>query len=241
MKKILTIGIASILTACGGGGGGGSTAPSAPPVTAEGFWEGTASTGTSVALAVLEDGETWGVYTSGNSIAGALYGQTTSSGTTLTGSGNDFNIAAHSVSSATYNGTFVAKSTIRVASGGTTFSGNYAVAYDQPASLTALAGTFTGQGISGNSSAQTIPVTISTTGAITVPTSAGCGASGTASPRATGKNIFDVLVTFNGTSCALGNGTITKGVGYFNATSRTLVVLALNSAKTDGFIYVGQK
>lgn len=242
MKKFLTVGVAMVLTACGGGGA--STAPSAPlpPVTAEGFWEGTASTGASVALAVLEDGETWGIYTSGSSIAGALYGVTTSSGTTLTGSGKDFNIAARSVATATYTGTFVAKSSIRVAtSGGATFAGNYVAAYDQPASLTALAGTFSGQGVSGNSSTQTIPVTISASGAVTVPTSAGCGASGTASPRPSAKNIFDVSVTFNGTSCALGNGTVTKGIGYFNSTSRTLLVMALNPAKTDGFIYVGQK
>lgn len=242
MKKLLTVGVAMVLTACGGGGG--STAPSAPPppVTAEGFWEGTASTGASVALAVLEDGETWGIYTSGSSIAGALYGATASSEATLTGSGKDFNIAARSVATATYTGTFVAKSSIRVTtSGGATFSGNYVAAYDQPASLTALAGTFSGQGVSGNSSTQTIPVTISASGAVTVPTSAGCGASGTASPRTSAKNIFDVSVTFNGTSCALGNGTVTKGIGYFNSTSRTLLVMALNPAKTDGFIYAGQK
>lgn len=242
MNKLLMIGAATVLTACGGGGG--STAPAAPPplVTAEGFWEGPASTGASVALAVLENGETWGVYTSGSFIAGALYGTTNSSGTTLTGSGKDFNIPSRSVTTATYNGTFVAKSSIRVAtSGGSTFTGNYVAAYDQPASLAALAGTFSGQGVSGNSSTQTIPVTISTSGAVTVPTSGGCGASGTVSPRATGKNIFDVSVTFNGTTCALGDGTVTKGVGYFNVTSRTLSVLALNPAKTDGFIYVGQK
>lgn len=246
MKKLLTVGVAMVLTACGGGGstGGGSTSAIAPPppVTAEGFWEGTASNGPAVALAVLEDGETWGIYTSGAFIAGALYGVTSSSGTALTGSGKDFNIPARSVTNATYTGSFVAKSSIRVTtSGGVTFSGNYVAAYDQPASLTTLAGTFSGQGVSGNSSTQTIPVTISASGAITVPTSAGCGASGTASPRASGKNIFDVSVTFNGTSCALGNGTVTKGVGYFNSTNRSLLVLALNPAKTDGFIYVGQK
>lgn len=242
MKKLLLICVASVLSACGGGGG--STAPTTlpPAVTAEGFWEGPASTSASVALAILENGETWGVYTSGSFIAGALYGQTNSSGSALTGSGKDFNIPARSVTAATYNGTFVAKSSIRVAtSAGTTFTGNYVAAYDQPASLAALAGTFSGQGVSGNSSPQTIPVTISAAGAVSVPTSGGCGASGMVSPRATGKNIFDVSVTFNGTTCALGDGTVTKGVGYFNVTSRTFTVLALNPAKTDGFIYVGQK
>ena len=246
MKNLYAISLALFLSACGGGGGDSTPAVSTPapvPVkTAEGLWQGTASSGATVALAVLENGETFGIYTSGSSIAGALYGSTASSGTTLSGAGSDFNIPSRTVASATYNGTFVEKSSLRIAtSGGATLSGTYDATYDQAASLAATAGTFSGQGVSGNSTVQTIPVTISATGAITVPGANGCSASGTASPRTTGKNILDVTVTFNGANCALGNGTVTKGIGYFNATTKSLVVLALNPAKTDGFIYIGQK
>lgn len=248
MKKFLLVCAAFVLTACGGGGG--DSAPSVPTsstpppaaTTAAGFWEGTASTGVSVALAILEDGQTWGVYTSGNAIAGALYGSTSSSGTSLSGSGRDFNIPSRSVEAATYTGTFIANNRISVTtSSGGSLSATYASIYDQPASLAALAGTYSGTGITGSTSAQSTPITISSTGAITVPVSGGCGATGTATPRASGKNIFDVSVTFNGTACALGNGSITTGVGYFNSTTRRLLVLALNAPKTDGFIYSGQK
>ena len=60
-------------------------------------------------------------------------------------------------------------------------------------------------------------------------------------PRPSGKNIFNVSVTFTGTNCALGNGTVTTGVGYYDMDTKRLLVLALNAAKTDGFIYIGSK
>lgn len=242
MKQFTVIGLAVLLTACGGGGDSASSTAPTPTVTAEGFWEGPASTGVSVALAVLETGETWGVYTSSGSIVGALYGTTTSSGTTLSGSGKDFNIPSRTVGSGTYSGTFVAKSSINVAtSTGSTFSGTYKAAYEQPASLAAVAGTFVGTGVSGTSPVQTVSVTISPSGSITVPGTLGCSAAGTATPRASGKNIFDVTVTFTGTTCALGNGASTTGITYYDVTTGRILVMAMNAAKSDGFIYVGQK
>lgn len=247
MKQFATLGLTVLLAACGGGGGGGvqppATAPVSTPIsTAEGLWEGTASTGSSVALALLETGETWGVYTSNGLITGALYGNTASSGTTLSGAGRDFNIPSRSVGSGSYTGTFVEKSSIRVAtSSGSTFSGAYITTYDQPALLATLAGTFSGQGVSGTSAAQTVSVTISSSGAVTTPASPGCSASGSAKPRASGKNIFDVTLTFTGSACALGNGASTTGIVHYSATTRRIVMMALNTTKSDGFIYVGQK
>lgn len=239
MKKFAALALASILAACGGGGSEGTSTPAA---TAEGFWEGSASTGVSVAVAVLENGETWGFYTSSGSIVGALYGNTSSSGTTLSGSGIDFNIPSRTVTAGTYSGTFAAKSSINVTtSTGVTFSGTYNPVYDQPASLAALAGSFSGQGVSGTSPVQTVSVTISSSGAISVPASLGCAATGTAAPRPSGKNIFDVTVTFMGSTCALGDGASATGVAYYDATTRRVLVMGMNAAKSDGFIYVGQK
>jgi len=240
MKQFAALGLTVLLAACGGGGDS-SPAP-APTTTAEGFWGGTASTGVSVALAILENGETWGVYTSSGSIVGALYGNTTSSGTTLSGSGNDFNIPSRTVSSASYSGTFTAKSTMNVTtSAGGSFSGIYDTAYDQPASLAAVTGTFSGVGVSGTSPVQAASVAISPSGAITVPASLGCSAAGTATPRPSGKNIFNVTVTFTGSTCALGNGASTSGVAYYDAATRRVLVMAMNAAKSDGFFYLGQK
>src|SRR5574337_1453642 len=123
MKRIATaVGLSILLAACGGGGddsapaGGGSAPAAAPPVaagTAEGFWQGKSSTGSSVALAVLENGETWGLYSQGGYIVGAIYGKTTSTGgTKLSGSGLDFNIPSRSVTQGSYSGTFEAKGSV---------------------------------------------------------------------------------------------------------------------------------
>lgn len=250
MRNLAIVGLTALLTACGGGDSGSTPSPAPAPTpapviaaTAEGFWEGSASTGVAVALAVLETGETWGVYTSTNgTIVGALFGNTTSSGTTLTGSGQDFNIPTRSVSSSNYSGTFAAKNTINVTtSPGTTFSGTYRPAYDLPVSLTTASGTFAGTGVSGNSAVQPIGIAISPSGIITVPGTQGCSASGSATPRASGKNILNVIVKFSGANCALGDGASTTGIAYYDTIAQRLLVLALNASKSDGFIYIGQK
>jgi hypothetical protein len=61
-----------VLTACGGGGGGGGGSPSVN--TAEGLWQGPSSTGATVTVAVLENGESWGGATVGNTLVSALAG-----------------------------------------------------------------------------------------------------------------------------------------------------------------------
>lgn len=232
------VGIAS----CGGGGGDNSSSP--PPVqttTAEGVWSGPASTGNDVSLVVLENGETWGVYSNGGVIVGALYGATTSSGTTLSGTGRDFNIPARTVTPGTYSGTVASKNTITVnTSLGSVFNGVYGTAYDTAASLASVAGSFSGSAVTAATGPSTANIGISSPGVVSM-TDGGCTAAGTAEPRPTGKNVFDVTVTFTGATCALGNGTVTTGVGYYDVANRQLLVMALNSAKTDGFIYLASK
>ena len=48
-------------------------------------------------------------------------------------------------------------------------------------------------------------------------------------------------MTLNGSNCALGNGTRTAGIAYYDPSTRQVLVMALNSSKTDGFIYLGAK
>ena len=266
-KKLATIGLlCALVTACGGDGGdapapapaptpapspapGPAPAPTPAPApapalapTPEGLWEGRASTGVDVALTVLENGETWGVYASGGYIVGALFGDTTARGNQLSGSGVDFNLLSRTVQPGSYTGSFTARSSINVQlSAGATFTGSYNAAYDQPASATNLAGSFTGEAVTGLTAPQAVSITVSAAGVITMPASQGCSAAGTARPRATGKNVFDVSVTFQGNGCALGHGTTARGVAYYDTAQRRLLVLALNNARTDGFIYVAVK
>ena len=237
----LAMAAALVLTACGGGGGDSTPISTVVNASAEGFWTGPSSTGTTVQLAVLENGETWGFYTSGNILAGALYGATTSNGTAISGSGRDFNFVSRTVTAGTYSGSVSPKSTLSVTtSAGIKFTGSYSSAYDQPASLSSLAGTYSGFAVTGSTAAQSTPVTISASGNITAG-GAGCAATGTASPRATGKNIFDVSIAFNGSACALGSGTLTKGIAYFDTGTRQILAMALNPTKSDAFIYVGTR
>jgi hypothetical protein len=237
--RCFALAAAVLLTACGGGGGGGVPVVNA---SAEGFWQGRSSAGYDVSLAVLENGETWGFYTTGNLLAGALYGQTTTSGNSLNGAGSDFNIALRTVTSGTYAGSVSPRSSLSVTtSGGGAFTGTYSASYDQPASLATAAGVFSGFGLTGRTASQAINATLMVDGTITVPSTGGCGASGRATPRSTGKNIFDVSVIFTGATCALGNGATTTGIAYYDAPTRQLLVMAMNAAKSDGFIYIGRK
>lgn len=233
------------LTACGGGGGDSDKGPTPnpePPVvttTAEGFWEGKSAAGYDVALAVLENGETWGIYSKNGALYGALHGSTNSKDGKLTGSGNDFDLLSGAVRSSSYSGTYTAKTSLQAQMGGATFSGSYDANYDKPASLSTLTGAYRGAGAATNAGTQSLSVTIASSGAISVSESLGCSASGTVQPRASGKNVFDLSIKFSGTSCALGDGATATGVGYYQ--SGAFLAMGLLPNKTQGFIFVGSK
>ena len=234
------------LTGCGGGGSDDTPSqpqPPTPQATAEGFWDGTASNGATVELAVLENGQTYGVYMSGGYIVGGVYGNTTSSSNSVSGSMQDFNLTTHLVQSGAFTGSFVAKSSLNMQfSAGGTLTTSYDPSYDQaPPSLSTIAGTYTGNAAIWNSATQTISVAISSSGTITQLTSNGCGTSGTIKPRASGKNIFDVTLNFQGSNCALGNGATVQGVAVYFPASNGLMVMSVNATKTNGFIYSATK
>lgn len=170
---------------------------------------------------------------------GALYGNTTTSGNALSGSGLDFSNGG--VASGSYTGTFAAKSSITVtSSNGVRLNGSYSADYEKPASLATLAGTYYGYGLTAKSAATYTPVTFSSNGTITAGNSF-CNMTGTATPRASGKNVFDLRVTFTGSACALPSGTSVNGMAYYDTAARSLVAMGLNAGKNDGFIYAGTR
>lgn len=226
---------AILLTACGGGGGSGANA------SAEGFWGGTSSTGYNVQMVILENGETWGLYTSGSVLYGALYGNTTTSGNSVSGSGSDFNLVSRTVTPGTYSGTVSERSSISLTTGSTVFNGTYGTTYDQAASLAAVAGVYSGKAVTGTTAAQSINATITTAGSLSIPATLGCATSGTVTPRPTGKNIFNLSVTFTGSTCALGNGGTATGILYYDSVNRQILAMGMNPAKSDGFIAFGTK
>lgn len=197
------------------------------------------STGYNAGVVVLENGETWGLYTSGNTVYGALYGTSTGSGSTFSASGSDFNLQRWAVTPGSLNGTVVPQSTIRaISGGGTTVNLTYDPSYNTPATQAAVAGSYTVNGISATARADNITMTISSTGVLSVPGN-GCNASGTVTPRSGGKNVYNISVVFTGNNCALGNGGTASGIFILDGT--LALSLALTPNKQDGFIAFGRK
>jgi hypothetical protein len=241
VRRTLAIACASLVASCGGG----DPADFDPVLDrAEGIWVGTSSTGFDVSVAILENGETWGVYTSGASgpIVGAIHAETSSSDGRLGGHGREFNIPNRSVTGFSYSGTYVPRSAITVTTSNfVQLTGTYKPAYLDRAFLAEIAGTYTGTAVTGTSPVQSIVATIAADGAVMVAPSLGCSAAGSVKPRASRRNVFDVVVTFSGASCALGNGATVTGVAYYDRDTRRALVMGLNAAQTDGFIAVGIK
>lgn len=250
ITRYLAILLALTLSACGGGGGGGSTpaASTASAQTAEGLWSGTTSTSRTITGVVLDTGTYWILYSSSNNsatIAGVIEG----TGTSLNGSfsssdAKDFNLEGLGVNNATVSASYTAKQTLNGSvtypslNQSSTFTSSYNTAYDQTPSLATLAGTYTGSAavIGGSESAT---VTVAASGAVSGSGASGCQFTGSATPHAHG-NVYDLTITFAGGVCANGTSTVT-GIGYFNSATKMLYSAALNSARSNGFIFVGTK
>ncbi len=128
--------------------------------------------------------------------------------------------------------------TVTYTNGATTgFSSAYDADFDQPASLSRVAGTYTGQ-VALAQGVQSTNLTISATGAIS-GTGGGCALTGTATPRTDG-NVYNLSIAFGSSPCAFANQTF-SGLAYFDATTRILYAAAPNAARTDGLLFVGVK
>jgi hypothetical protein len=85
-------------------------------------------------------------------------------------------------------------------------------------------------------------MTITAAGLVTVQGTT-CSASGNVAPRASGKNVYNISMTFNGTNCALGNGGTASGIFILDQSEspNVAVAMALTPYKKDGFIAIGAK
>jgi len=211
------------------------------------LYEGSTSNGRFVTGLVLDDGTLYFLYSVvGNSsvIAGVVQGNGTSSGTTFTSSNTvDFNLEGYGVLtgsvSATYSAEQSISGTLSYSNGAiNTFAGTYDPLYEATPSLTALAGTFTGQAAS-SAGVATANVTVQSNGTITGTVSGGCGFTGTAAPRARG-NVFNASISFGSAPCPFANQTL-SGIAFFNPNTKRLYVAAPNAARSDGVLFVGTK
>lgn len=240
IKYTLAASAVALLAACGGGGGSSSISPTtnADP---QGLWSGTASTGYTVNTAVLDSGETWGVYSSGSTIFGALYGTTTTNGNTVTTVGTDFNFLTNSTSSGNLTGPVVAKSTMSLTGSGVSVPLTYQATYDTAATSAAFAGTWSFIGRSGSYTLVPGSITINSSGAFTL-SQTGCTTTGSVVPRTGGKNVYNLTLSGSGVNCVAGQSTM-SGVAYIDTsvTPNKFLSLALIPSKTDGVVVIGTK
>lgn len=248
----LSIALASsiLVTACGGGGG---SSP-APGPSAEGVYGGalTGSTSnTAFNLLVLENGEFWTLYGVQTATVFGVTGFAQGTGTSANGSfsssnAKDFGYAPALAGSltATYNAT--AKTITGTATAGTGtvgFSGGPITGslynYDTAASLTTITGAWTTTSLTG----ETVALNVAANGTYTAAGSSGCNFSGTVTPRASGKNVFNVSLTFGAAPCALAgqNGTGIAIAYPLTGGLTQLLIAATDSTRTYGAGVVGTR
>lgn len=237
------------LSACGGDGGDEGAAP--VPFGAQGGWSGTSSGGGSVAVLVLEDGSTWayaGTETASGVVVDTLVqGTLQANGSSLTGGDmRGFDLESGEVVTMTASGSFSATNlSLTVSAAGNTDtvtaspapSANYD--YNRAAQLSALVGSWPGFFTTGDDGT----ITVQSNGQFSSTTSVGCAITGTATPRPSGKNVFNISVTFGPTPCLLPNGTA-SGVAVIThptATSSELSVLVTTAARDNAAAFFGSR
>ena len=239
MIKYLILAGTMALAACGGGGGGGGAAP-VPVVAAnaaEGIWGGTVTGGGAFLFAILENGTTWSLSGSSTEI-GLLSGTTTVTGSSATVTGTSFTGGARAVSSTKgFAATLVSKTSLNgvLTPGTTALSTAYDTVYDTAPSLAALAGAYAGFVGTVNTARSAFALAITAAGVVSA-TSGPCVIAGTATPRASGKAVFDLALTLTG--CDFSSAT---GIAIFDPKTKTIVVMAMNPAKSDGMVFAGVK
>ncbi len=249
LVQAFAISCALALSACSGGGGSDNAAPPPAPVAnAEGLWGGTNSDSRSVRSIVLDDGTYWFFYSIPN-LSTVLAGVVQGKGTALNGSfsstdGVDFNVEGAGLHNATLSASYVTKQSYNGSVTNTflnqvaAFTSSYIAEYEQTPSVSAIIGTYSGvASVTGSNEVTTIIV--SSPGVVAGTGSGGCKFLGTVVPRARG-NLYDLSIAFGGGACPSGTSTV-AGIGYFDSGAKRLYVAALNSAKTNGLLFLGLK
>jgi hypothetical protein len=243
------VSLAAALAGCGGGG----SDPPAATASAQGAYSGSLSGSPSNAAfsaIVLEDGQLWTLY--GNSVGGSLIvngfiqGQGSSSGGVFTASAlRDFGTSPSTVASVSVN--YVAGASIsgtltelgvNLGINGTAIpAANFN--YDAPASLPSIAGNWTLSSVGGT----ILPLSIAATGAANGVSSTGCAVSGTFTPRPSGKNVFNLALTFGPSPCPLPGGSA-GGIAIYSTLSsgaHQLITAAVDPTRSFGNVAFGTR
>lgn len=244
----------AILAGCGGGGSSSPPPPPTPGPSAEGVYGGTltGSRSTAFQLLVLENGDFWSLYGTQTgsvfSIAGFVQGTGTSTNGSFTSSnGKDFGVfpAVAGTLSATYDATAktISGNVTGTGTNTVTFSGGPIAGslynYNAAASLTTVAGSWSTTSLTGEG----VALTVAASGAFTALSSLGCSFTGTFTPRASGKNVFDVSIVFGAAPCGLpGQSASGIALAYPLTNGKTqLLAAATDSTRSRGAVVFGTR
>lgn len=251
-SRLVPILLLTVLASCGGGGGGdGSQATQPPTATAEGVYAGTlaGSLFSNFRLLILENGEFWSLYgdDSGSifSVYGFLQGQGSSGNGRFTASNVKDFYDPLSPMNGSVSGTYDSNAgtisgTVSSSNGNVQFTGgvipNSTYDYERAASLSDVAGPWSTVSSVGDS----VAINVAANGALTTSDN-GCNGSGSVTPRPSGKNVFNVSLTFGGSPCVLPGQTVTGiAIVYPLDTGQTqLIAGAVNASRTAGITVFG--
>lgn len=256
-SRVLFLAALSIfMSACGGGGSSSTpttTTPTPQPTSPEGVYSGTVtgSQHKNFQMVILENGDTWTLYgtdtATASYIAGFMQGTVTWTNTTFASS-NAKDFGTYPPTPGTITGSYnsAAKTASGTASDGKatlSFSGATPVAatynYLAPADLSKISGnwsltTFDGVGIL---------MSISSAGKISAAASTGCTLDGSATPRPSGKNIFNVSLVFSGSAC-VSKGVTASGIAlsYPIGNNKTqLIIAGVDTTRALGTVAFGAR
>lgn len=248
---IFGITLAVTLASCGGGGGGDdaqwSTETNSP---IQGAYEGAASNGRYLNMLVLENDEYYTMYGTLTSNVFYVMGFIHGNGRANNGSFTSSNLKDYYPNGAVYGGTLNATYQVGVSLNGTvtegsstmTFTGvplqNSLYNYNATPNIANVAGNWNGTDLQGNATT----VNVSTNGSFS-GTSAGCNFTGSLTPRPSGKNVFNLSVSFGASPCVLANQSLTGiGLEYLLGNGkRQLIAAGTNSDGSSGMAFIGQR
>lgn len=232
----------------GGGAGGGSSAEEV-----DGVYSGVASSGDTFTTIILPNEKLYGIYgtLNGNQLllGGLIAGQGTTDSNAYTASLNDFSstgaVNSGSFSASGFSGVSM-EDTLTENGHVTTFYAtslmgsiwDYPNFQTTPASLSSIAGAWTGTLLDGMATT----VTISSAGSLT-GSSAGCSFTGTAVPDTSQTNFYDVSLTFGGSPCSFPNQTANGvAVEYLLSDGVTNQLLAaVTIGNSAGTVFAAEK
>lgn len=246
LKMATTSLLVALLSACGGGGsatsdtGNSSTSPvggSGNPGITVGTWQGPYAINYNTRLVVLSTGETFGLYETGTSVTGALYGDLKGDGSRVSGFLSDIVFANITRSNINISGTVTAQKSMLIDRSSQRLDLSFATNLQTPISVASLAGTYLGRGSNSFSTPNNTKLTISTNGNVQLPETV-CSASGSISPHPNGQNVFALNLTIMGNNCSRRGNTL-SGVAYLDPNNQRMFMLGLNGTRTDGAYFYG--